>query len=563
MKIRQYLYSTIILLFIGGCANMQPPSGGPPDKTPPVVLEFEPKNNTIDFRGKYITLYFNKYLDKNKVIENITISPPVKLKYDWSGKELEIKFNEKLDSNTSYVFSLGTDYTDLHGNKPDEAFSIVFSTGKNLDSGEIKGKLFSESPAGAYIFGYNLSNLNPDTLNPFHTTAQYFTQVGTNGFFSLKALKKGKYRVFAVKKAFKGDYSVNEGDIFGAAPNDISIADSVGTVNLMLGKIIDTTGPMLYDVRPINNYRIEAEFSERIDTFSFSNANFILSDTLEKRNVPIVSSFISLDAPEKIVLTTSEKMDSNIFWRLKAIKTEDFKIKDTSGVPLNPKSKHINFKNDGFPDTLKPLLVKLPFKDSTFNIPLKPDLKFYFNLGLKDSVLTSRVIIKKTSDGQPVSFLAHSIAGNILLIELFKKLESNTLYELDIKLDSLSFFPNKYFPDSTLKLHFKTLDDRNNGSATGIIKNLPQLSGNFIMRFISKETKRVYTCMVSDSGKWNMPSLPAGNYNIETFCDMDYNRKYSYGNPFPFKEAEPFCVFDIQITIKARWSLDDVILQWK
>src|SRR3989339_777879 len=117
VDIRNIIISFLILiLIIAGCANPIPPSGGLPDKTPPEIIEYEPANGTLNFSGNSITLNFNNYMDKNKVIDNVFISPNVPFTLDWSGKELEIEFTEPLTPNTTYALTLGTEYTDLKQN---------------------------------------------------------------------------------------------------------------------------------------------------------------------------------------------------------------------------------------------------------------------------------------------------------------------------------------------------------------------------------------------------------------------------------------------------------------
>ena len=151
-------YCLLFLFFISGCAVIESPKGGEKDKTPPKILEIEPKGG-INYKSKTVTFEFSQYMDKNKVIENISISPTTELKFDWSGKSLEVEFVKDLDSNTTYSLNLGTDYTDYLQNKPEEALSYIFSTGNTIDSGSIEGNLFSKETQGVYIFAYKKTNL--------------------------------------------------------------------------------------------------------------------------------------------------------------------------------------------------------------------------------------------------------------------------------------------------------------------------------------------------------------------------------------------------------------------
>ena len=87
------LMISLLILFAYSCANIQAPSGGPPDKTPPVVETISPLNKTLNFAESKIILQFDKYMNKNSVTENIYILPSAKMKFDWSGKKLAINFD--------------------------------------------------------------------------------------------------------------------------------------------------------------------------------------------------------------------------------------------------------------------------------------------------------------------------------------------------------------------------------------------------------------------------------------------------------------------------------------
>ena len=109
------------------CANVQPPGGGPADKDGPFVDTASIQSGITNFTGNSIEIHFNEYVDKSKVLQNIIISPEVKLELDLSWKTLTIKFAEPLDNNSTYALTLGTDYTDVHGNKPQQAHTLIFA----------------------------------------------------------------------------------------------------------------------------------------------------------------------------------------------------------------------------------------------------------------------------------------------------------------------------------------------------------------------------------------------------------------------------------------------------
>ncbi len=175
------------LVLAQSCAVIRAPEGGPADTTRPTVAAFSPAQGTVNFAGNSVTITFSEYVNKSNVAQNLFISPPLDVELDWSGREVEIIFTEPLAPNTSYAVTLGTEFTDLHNNKPAQSFTLVFSTGAIIDSGVVRGEVLSPQPEGVFLFLYPLADINPDTLNPSHTKPKYRTQVGANGRFEFAA----------------------------------------------------------------------------------------------------------------------------------------------------------------------------------------------------------------------------------------------------------------------------------------------------------------------------------------------------------------------------------------
>jgi hypothetical protein len=308
MKIKIYI---ILLLVLNACAIQKPPSGGPPDTVPPEILSTEPHNMVTNFDGDYVRFEFSKYMSKSQVIENLFISPDIKVNYDWSGKKLDIEFLEELKPQTTYSISLGTDYSDLHGNKPEISYSIIFSTGNIIDSGKIAGKLFDNNADGTFIFAYYLADIKPDTLDPKHTKPTYRTQIGSNGLFVLEALKPGKYRIFAVKDVMKDGQYDHGIDGFASANNDAVVNDTLQPkILLKSSKAIDDTGPMLYYVEALTQSTVLAEFNESLDSSTVSHNTFIIRDNLHTKQIPAKTAFLNNGTNNQVVIITGRILDT-------------------------------------------------------------------------------------------------------------------------------------------------------------------------------------------------------------------------------------------------------------
>ncbi|HVN48631.1 MAG TPA: Ig-like domain-containing protein, partial [Bacteroidota bacterium] len=271
MKYFHYAMMLSVVL-LAGCANQGALQGGPPDVTPPTIEYTYPENGATNFSDDKIRIEFDKYVDQAKASESIFISPHIgSMEYDWNGSDLQIRFDEKLHANTTYVVNVGTDVVDLHNNnRMAQAYTLAFSTGATIDKGVIQGKVYpmiaGEPVSGIMIFAYRLDGLNADTLNPQKTKPDFITQSGNNGDFLFMHLPFGTYRVIAVKDEYRNFVYDPEIDQFGVLTDDIRLspADTMRTGQLMRMATEDTTAPRLIKVSAVDDSHVLAEFSEPI-----------------------------------------------------------------------------------------------------------------------------------------------------------------------------------------------------------------------------------------------------------------------------------------------------------
>jgi hypothetical protein len=555
---KKYLFFLTMVL-ITCCANPQPPSGGPRDKTPPVIISYFPENETKNFDGDKIKLKFNKYMDKTKVNENVFISPSLEVSFDWSGKSLDIEFEQELDSNTTYVFSLGTDYTDLKQNKPNEAFTLIFSTGSYLDSCMVKGKLYDKEPTtdksgqtGVFIYAYQINGIDEDTLNFGHTKPNYRTQVGTNGNFTLSALKEGTYRIIAIRDKYR-DEVYNEGiDDFGAAPYDVNVTgDSVPIINLRIGGAEDKYGPLLFECESLFSNLLALNFSEPIDTLSVRKEAFKLCDSSGTKEISINGAMMSPESRDKLWVTTKEIPDTATLWEI-SCRNEPC-IKDTNGNPIQDTANSVYFFAVVEKDSSTINFTQIPFKDSTQGIEILPDLEFALSLPVINDDFDSRIEILSEN------IVEHEYdifwkSNNSFIIRPESKLTPLTWHKLSINLDSLCVSNGSCFKDSIIKLNFQTKDTRNYGGAKGRIKGLNM--ADTTIKIIFDNGKNTYIISPSDSGRWKILDLPEGKYNVSLYKDINCNKKYDYGNSMPFRHSEPFIFLEIPQEIPPRWTIE-------
>lgn len=552
-------YFYIVLFLLASCANIQPPKGGPEDTTPPKIVSYSPKSLTRNYDKDYIEIEFNEYINKNKVMENIFISPETELEFDFSGKSLEIKFKEELEKETTYALTIGADYTDLRGNNPDQSFALVFSTGSKIDTGSFSGHLIDKTPAGKGIFLYKISNINPDTLNPMTTPPDYRTVCGSTGIFHFLALSPGTYRCFAIDDKRKDNIYSQSIDDFGAALNDIEIVEgSAQPIRLRIGPPFDSEGPKLFSAEQLTENIISVSFSEDIDTNSISPEAFILSDSAKIFNLTILSAYIPHEESKKISIITENKLDSAVAYRLEI--NSEKPIKDLAGNEIADSAKTTYFTANGANKEIFPEIISLNIIDSAQSIKRDMIIEYNFSLPIDSTSISGALDFINLTDSSDIIPNVLMKAPNILQVIPFEKLNNKSWYNISLNLNRLKLYNGNIFKDTTISIDFLTADTRSYGSLSGRVKDYS--SENIIIIARHADNKTVFRTKPDEKGNWEMKDIPSSSYIIEAYIDKNKDGKYSYGCPYPWQPAEIFAYYPKLVKLAQRWEVNDIIINF-
>lgn len=148
INIRPFIILCFILLIsltFFRCANMQRPTGGPKDSLAPIILNENPMNFQTRFNSKEIILTFDEYIKLANQYKEFSISPDVSKQpeYKIRKKNLHILLPDTLEENTTYTINFGKGLVDYNEGNPIINYNYVFSTGDELDSLTISGKVIN------------------------------------------------------------------------------------------------------------------------------------------------------------------------------------------------------------------------------------------------------------------------------------------------------------------------------------------------------------------------------------------------------------------------------------
>ncbi len=544
----QCLYMTLLLVILQGCANPLPPSGGPRDIDPPSIIRTIPTDKSLLFNDGIILIEFSEYVDRAKVLQNIIITPAVKYEASWSGRELELELIEPLQKNTTYALSIGTDYADFSGNKPIQSHTVIFSTGNSLDSGMIQGNVFGQS-AGAFVF--LLSSKDTASFDPSKQSTIYKTQIGANGQFTFNALSDGTYRIYALQDIFKdGLYDIGT-DGFAMTSRDIRIPSETQSMSMKLSSPEDTLSPMLAMATISEKGIIEVRCTEPLFPESITSKGFELSDS-SGNPIPILSAYAHYQRANTIVIEHPidrlPKMISLV---------HEFSPKDSSGnILMDTLSKReIQSRYD---ISKQPKIHALSVKDSGV-ITLRPLIELILTHSIDTEQLKKHIKMQYGNVEVPLEILGKSV--NHILIQSQSELAADTWHTFTITCKGMNDMRGIAYQDTTISLHVKTIDKKIYGAIKGELTDITA-GGPYIIE-IKNEKGQQFKYRLEKQGIYTISDLPIGTYSIEAFEDKNNDGKYDLGSIKPFRFSERITQRRETITVRPRWTMDGINIQFR
>lgn len=202
------IFSIITFLFISllmavmfhSCANMAAPTGGPYDVDSPVVIGSSPAFNSLNVTPKRVEIEFDENIKIESPTEKVIITPPqINMPIIRSiGKKAVVELNDELFPNTTYTIDFTDAIVDNNESNPLENFVFSFSTGDQLDTLSISGRVLNaedlEPLSGVYVGIHTNFDDTVFTNVPF----ERISRTNSRGDFTVRGMAPGKYRVFAL-----------------------------------------------------------------------------------------------------------------------------------------------------------------------------------------------------------------------------------------------------------------------------------------------------------------------------------------------------------------------------
>lgn len=315
-------------LIFYGCATPIAPTGGPPDRTPPVIVNTYPDVGTTNFSGDAVRFEFSKFPDRASVRRNVTIEPNLGIQFDvsFSRRSAIVEFDQPLPENTTIIVVLGSDVSDTRNNQMTSSFSLAFSTGPVIDDGNVTARI-RDADRGSVDAGERVFLFSEPV--DYTRSANYVAQSDTAGSVDFSYLREGQYSAIWVDDINRDRQWNPERERAQPFHEEIFFVEQGEEVDL--GTIYihrpDTTSPRLEGVGLLSEVRLRFRNSEEI--FWNNGAEFAIFDSLGD---PYTKAFPLFKSQEDSRVVFAEADDALAADNLFSIEQSGFR--DRAGNPL-------------------------------------------------------------------------------------------------------------------------------------------------------------------------------------------------------------------------------------
>lgn len=602
----------LLLLLIGGiavtlgaCANPVAPSGGPRDETPPSIVETRPVRDTVNVSTdtRTVTLTFSEYVERSTLPQALSITPQFdqRIRFDWSGRSVEVELPSQLRDSTTYLFTIDTNLSDAHGVSLDNPITVAFATGPRINQGQIQGRVVKPKQGTPQpqvdVYAYALAPGATTPPTPLPERPAYRTQTGEDGTFTFEYLREQRYYVVALTDNNR-NRRPDPAEPFAVPPRLALQADSSTSavpVPWLLTRA-DTLAPRLQRVQPLSRQRLRLSFSEPVRLGTRRPGAWPLRDSTSGAPVPVRAVYRSPDRANAVILRT-DTMET----RRHALPLTSALVTDTLGQALVPDT--ARFQAVEQPDTTQTRFQGFvpergaPDSADIYSLlpPQQPGVRFNQApdsatlqrvLALADTTGRSRSYTLETDDGRTYRFRADPPLqpGGVvdLTVDLRPIAEADTTYERRFRrvtsralgaLEGRALLADtlragaapvtvRRLPTSIRERRADTLDVAlpDTGRVDSVLtarRDSLYRAGPIVVELIPTESSIPLdprSLTVPPESTFVFRELPEGTFRFRAFLDRNRNGRWDGGRIHNYVPAEPVTWSTETVDARPRWT---------
>ncbi|HCS20755.1 MAG TPA: hypothetical protein DIW47_09380 [Bacteroidetes bacterium] len=513
------------LLLFSACAVVVHPTGGDKDETPPKAIRTYPDSQQVNFSEREIRIYFDEYFEIKDPNAVLISPPPLKApKLEVVGKYLRIQFKEPLHDSSTYTVQLINALHDINEKNILPDFKISFSTGSEIDTAFIQGRVYTNY-TGQAAEGYTVALYYSDIANYPDSVIfpLYLSKTSSSGSFLIPAIRPISYTLYAFND-INHNKKIDMGEDMGYVPHPVNPFD---TVEIRVAKNafdppLLTYSPVPQDIRsfflpyraPENSIIRVVSSQPSFDKTQLLYSNQIHTDTL------LVVDFIKADIDTQL----------HYYVQMNELITDTIKVSFPHQLPVYKLSVHN--KTTLIPG--QPLLINS-------NQVIRDVRQEHVHLYVRDTF----AITEFTLSSDPFNF------------HITYPFAEKTTYTLVLNKGAIHYMDDKFSEEDTF--HFTITEKNSYGDAAILFSNDAHRQVRIQLLKDLKEDPLFQVSSQSDSIYFS--NLPAGEYHVRLLYHDSASKP---DRVVPFRRMPSYVyVHPQKLTIRGGWTIGDFILNNK
>jgi hypothetical protein len=529
--LRIILFALLCLFAFERCAQQVAPTGGKKDSIPPNLIESNPLNKTLNFKGKKIELFFDEYVVVDNINQKLIITPEADNPYSYkqNGTSVLLSFKNDFKDSTTFTLNFGDAIKDYAEKNPAKNLKLVFSTGAALDSGRVYGTvkdIRTNKPIFDALVGlYNLT----DTLNIMKQKPYYFSRTDSSGRFSIENIQIREYKLIAIDDKNRNMLYNPKDERMGFREEPVNASSDSVSYHLDMFLSDNTALKIQRTIPRVNNYSIV--FSKSIEKVA---VNFVNKDSLPYLleaggNLKFFNVGTHPDSTLVKLTATDSLGTATEFEQKIAFQTQRGKERQKDPFTLTT-----------LPESNKPL-------ENIFTY------KFILNKPVQ-SVDESKIsLITDSLTHEPLSAFKYTWNANRNEIIVNAKSFAKDSIKWDLPKGSIISVEGDTLQKSFLK--HPVIKEEDYGLINGRVINADSL--NLIVELVDEQYKTIQTLY---STPYKFRNIPQGKYFLRVTIDKNRNKRWDTGEMDKNLQPEPIYYLPDKILLKANFELSDINL---
>lgn len=572
------------VLFSHSCANTTtPPSGGPKDTIPPVLVEIYPYPGAthVPVHKTQLVFKFNEFVTV-KDQQSIFLSPPMEKrpKFRLKGKSVVVSFESDLDSNRTYTLDITNAIADNNEGNMYPGYTLAFSTGHVLDSMMITGTV-QDCNTLMPLKGVTVM-LYKDQADSAIFKHRPDAAVKTDdwGYFCLRNIQDTVYRLYAVKDDNNDNmYQAENNELIAFWDTLIRPATVVSDTlpEVMKYLMTDTVACLarksefelnMFRETPSKQMIVNKErLGERTAYITFM-APYAQIDSIWIKGVPqekLITQFNLEQDSLEIWVNDPKKQPDTLFLYVDYMKT------DTLGA-LVPFTEEVKLAKPRQISAAKTSSRDIKKEDTTavFTVTAEPETieQYGFTVEFKyplvqsafDSLQFWYVNPKQQEVKETYSWAQDTLNLRKYIVTPNVKLLPG--YEYFLKFPHRKFMDINGFYNDSLEVKVSLPNDDKLSSMSVVMNNV---KNKYIVDLLNEKRDKVLRSYIIDKDETLLfPYLKAGKYSIRITEDLNRNGLVDTGNLLEHKQPEKVKFFKLQdgtflIDIPEMTELEQII----